>query len=441
MKPLTVFFGSNSSGKSSINQLLMLLKQTVESPDRKRVIHFGDRNSIVDVGTYEDMIFNHDPDLPLEISLGWTLDQSLEISDPRSDLKKSGDAIDFKAIFGQDSLNGGRVIVDSFLYRLNCNSATDLTIGMSRDSKGKYKLEAEGYNLIRSQGRVWQLPDPVRFYGFPDEAVAYYENTGFVSDFALAIEKLLGSISYLGPLRDRPQRTYVWSGEIPDHVGWSGDRAIEAMLASSERKISKGYKSRYRPFQSVIASWLRQMNLINHFEVKPIAVNRKDYEVKVQVSPRSPLVALPDVGFGISQILPVIVQCFYAKPESIIILEQPEIHLHPSVQAKLADLFVETISAREDGENRAIQLLIESHSEHFLRRLQRLIAEAKISPDNVAIYFCDQGPNGSTIKSLQIDMFGRISNWPLNFFGNMLDDVRAQTKSGFVRQNGAKWES
>ena len=130
----------------------------------------------------------------------------------------------------------------------------------------------------------------------------------------------------------------------------------------------------------------------------------------VRVREGSSEVNLTDVGFGLSQLFPVIVECFYVPRNSTIIFEQPEIHLHPSVQAGLADLFIETIQAREEGEDRNIQLLVESHSEHFLRRLQRRIAEEQLSQDDVAIYFCEPGPQGSSIRELDVDLFGNISN-------------------------------
>jgi predicted ATPase len=140
------------------------------------------------------------------------------------------------------------------------------------------------------------------------------------------------------------------------------------------------------------------------------------------------------VGFGISQLLPVIVQCFYARPGSILILEQPEIHLHPRVQASLADLFVEAIHAREDGRDRRLQLLVESHSEHFLRRLQRRIAEEKLSPEEVAIYFCEPGSNGSTLRELDVDPYGNIRNWPDHFFGDEIGDLAAMAEASIERQ-------
>ena len=61
MAPITLFFGSNSSGKSSIGQFLMMLKQTVESPDRKAVFYSGGKNSAVQLGSYQEMVFHHDP--------------------------------------------------------------------------------------------------------------------------------------------------------------------------------------------------------------------------------------------------------------------------------------------------------------------------------------------------------------------------------------------
>lgn len=123
------------------------------------------------------------------------------------------------------------------------------------------------------------------------------------------------------------------------------------------------------------------MGLIEEFEVKPISEQRQDYEVKLRTKGSEDWVDLPDVGFGISQVLPVLVQCFYAPAGSIILMEQPEIHLHPSAQSALADVMIDVINSRENGADRNIQIIIETHSEHFLRRLQRRIAEDFISQE------------------------------------------------------------
>lgn len=143
---------------------------------------------------------------------------------------------------------------------------------------------------------------------------------------------------------------------------------------------------------------------------------------------------ITDVGFGISQVLPVLVQCFYVPHNSTILFEQPEIHLHPSVQSHLADLFIEAIHAREEGKPRNTQLIVESHSEHLIRRLQRRIAEEQLSPKDVAIYFVSQAGGASKIEELKIDAYGNISNWPENFFGDEFEDVAAMALKAAERK-------
>ena len=178
------------------------------------------------------------------------------------------------------------------------------------------------------------------------------------------------------------------------------------------------------------------MQIIQSFKVKQITTDKYEYEVLVKTMGLNEEVNITDVGFGVSQVLPVLVQCFYAPPDSTIIIEQPEIHLHPSVQATLADLFIEALQARINGKVQNTQLLIESHSEHFLRRLQRRIAEKVISPENIAIYFCESSPNGSLIKPLEVDMFGYIKNWPKDFFGDEMGDIVAQTEAALQSRDG-----
>lgn len=172
--------------------------------------------------------------------------------------------------------------------------------------------------------------------------------------------------------------------------------------------------------------------------MKQISEHRKEYEVKVK-TPGSPLlVDLPDVGFGVSQVLPVVVQCFYAPANSILFIEQPELHLHPKAQSNLADLFIDVISSQEDARPRNIQLVIETHSEHFLHRLQRRIAENSqqhpIKSEQVAAYFAHTVGSDSTLEPLQIDVFGNITNYPENFFGDTMGDLMAMTRAAAEQQ-------
>jgi predicted ATPase len=243
------------------------------------------------------------------------------------------------------------------------------------------------------------------------------------------MERMLRSIYYVGPLREYPRRLYLWSGEVPDHVGVKGDRAIESILAAGDRAFNFKPKQRTKSLAEVVADRLKTMGLIDSFEVKRLGKNRKEYEVLVRTSSSLPQVKLTDVGFGVSQVLPVIVESFYAPRRSIVIFEQPEIHLHPKVQAELADLFIDAIRAREGGEPRECQFIIESHSEHFLRRLQRRIAEEELSPDEAALYFVHAGKDGAHVDELKVDLFGNILNWPENFFGDEMADLVARTEA------------
>jgi predicted ATPase len=119
-------------------------------------------------------------------------------------------------------------------------------------------------------------------------------------------------------------------------------------------------------------------------------------------------------------------------------MEQPEIHLHPQVQAELADVFIDAIHARENGTPRNVQLVVESHSEHFLNRLLRRIAEEKVEPDEVAIYFTKTRDTGAQLDPLRVNAYGDIENWPENFFGNEMADLTARTVAAARRRNAAK---
>jgi AAA15 family ATPase/GTPase len=417
--PLTGFFGSNSSGKTSILQVLLLLKQTVESSDRKRALSTGDDRTSIDLGTFYDLVFNHKEDLPIEFGLSWKFLKEYQVMNPKS--------ID-QVLFAINNLTfqtvikeiGGRPATESFYYSFDTKK-----FGMSRSNKSdEYSLIHDNYNSKRIPGRVWPLPPPIKCYGFPDEAIGYFQNNAFLPDFVLAFEKLFREIFYLGPLREYPRRSYTWAGDDPGGVGVRGKDSIPALLAKRQNIVFSFGKGRKLPtMEERVGYWLREMGLISDFILQPIAKNRKEYELKVRTTQNSPYVSIADVGFGISQILPILVLCYYVPENSVIILEQPEIHLHPSVQAILADLFIEVVTKGN------VQIILESHSEHLLRRLQRRIAEDVIKADQAALYFCKMQDSQSKIDKLDIDLFGNITNWPAKFFGDEIGDLNAMIQA------------
>jgi hypothetical protein len=280
-----------------------------------------------------------------------------------------------------------------------------------------------------SDGRKWPLEEPEKFYRLSDMSMARYKNAGFLADFALATEAMLEGISYLGPLRMHPQRLYQWSGDSPASVGSLGENTIAAILAAERegRRLNRGPKRPTHSFAEFMASWLKEMGIIHDFSVKAVAEGRKEYEVLVKTHAKAAEVKITDVGFGVSQVLPALVQAFYCEPHSTVWMEQPEIHLHPQVQAELADVFISAIQARENGKPRDVQLIIESHSEHFLNRPQRRVAENKVGHADVAIYFCRRAGAETDLEPLRINMFGEIENWPDNFFGDEMADIAGRT--------------
>jgi predicted ATPase len=208
-------------------------------------------------------------------------------------------------------------------------------------------------------------------------------------------------------------------------MGRRGERVVDAMLAARERKtyISFGRGRKRQTLEQRIAHWLKELGLIHDFSVEAIAENSSIYQVRVQKSPSSAKVLITDVGFGVSQILPVLVLCYYVPEGSIVLLEQPEIHLHPSVQSGLADVFIDAVT------NRNIQIILESHSEHLLRRLQRRIAEKSLEPKDTALYFCEIDKRGSSVTTLDVDLFGTIRNWPEDFFGDEFGEIAAISRA------------
>lgn len=426
--PITGLFGTNSSGKTSILQLLLMLRQTTESTDRSLTLDLGGERSLVQLGSFRDVVFGHDVDRGLAFGLDWTLLKELELVDPEH--PKEG-LFRGKSISLTSRLVGrrdGLPRVESFKYEF-CGES--FTMKQQGDSNSKYKLQSNGaFKLKRTQGRAWELPPPIKCYGFPDQVFSYFQNAGFLADLQLAFEEFFKRHFYLGPLREFPKRVYTWSGSEPDDMGHRGERAIDALLAAQGRGkyISPGKRKRKRTLDEQIARWLKELGLIDSFSVRRIAKDSNLYEVKVKKGPSSSEVLITDVGFGVSQVLPVLVLCYYVPEGSVVVLEQPEIHLHPLVQSGLADVFIDAIKTR------GIQIVLESHSEHLLRRLQRRVAEGDLERTQLALYFCDVDRGYSRLSELELDIFGNITNWPKDFFGDEFGEMKAMTEAAMRRK-------
>lgn len=435
LAPLTVIFGANSAGKSSIGHLLLALKQTALATDRKRALHLGDPNTLIDLGTLSDCLFRHDSSATLEFDIAWSLPKALQIRDLHErNIVFLGDSLRLRSSLKADKKD--QPTISGFEYNLREDGRTSLDIRHELSNAGKWTLNSTSYKFVRAVGKPWNLTEPEKFYRASETSISRYQNAAFLTDFALATERMLTGISYLGPLREHPKRIYQWSGDTPEDVGQTGQLAVAALLAAEQagRRLNRGKKQTTDGFVRFIAKWLKDIHVIHDFNVRPVAKGRKEFEVLLKIQEWSPEVKITDVGFGVSQVLPALVQAFYCAPHATVWMEQPEIHLHPQVQSDLADVFISAVKACEKGVEKRSQLIVESHSEHLLTRLQRRVAEGVIKPDEIAVYFCRNTKDGAVLDPLELNLLGEIENWPTNFFGDQMTDMTERVKAAMARK-------
>lgn len=419
---ITGVFGTNSSGKTSLIQFLLLLKQTKNATDR--AVSLALNGELVRLGTIGDAIHQHNESATIKWSLTFEPDQQIELRDPSTaptspPFAHSG----FMTVGSEIIVRGEAPVASSLSY-----TVADQTFSLKRKSGSGTKFDLSptsaqpsptGFSFVRNQGRAWELPGPVKGYAFPDQSRTYFQNSGFLADLQAVYERQLDTLFYLGPLRSDPQRDYLWARSRPTDVGLRGEKAIEAILAATEANDRQNLapKTKLMPFQAMVAYWLKHMGLIEQFRVEEIAKGSNRWQAKVVTRPGAAEVLLPDVGFGVSQVLPVVTLLLYVPEGSTVILEQPEIHLHPLAQAGLADVIIFA------AQRRRVQVVLESHSEHLLLRLQRRIAEKTVASTEVALYFCDAQGGNARLSPLVVDLLGRIENWPDCFMGDAFGET------------------
>jgi hypothetical protein len=131
-----------------------------------------------------------------------------------------------------------------------------------------FQLEArtpDDFRFVRTLGRKWDLPGPTKSYAFPDQVRTYFQNSQFLSEFETAYVNQMDAILHLGPLRDYPKRQYIWAGSSPVDVGRRGERTVDTILAATARGEQRNLraKARLRPFQEMVAWWLKELGLIS----------------------------------------------------------------------------------------------------------------------------------------------------------------------------------
>ncbi len=404
ISPVTLLLGTNSSGKSSILQSLLLLKQTVRSTDRMIHLNMGgdDSHDIFNFGTFKDIHYKYASERQFELYFDFSAN-TREIHD-----------VKFHSIYRQDSKGG--VVQDEL--ELRTGSEKFRFIRRERDA---YSFLLNDATQPIDKGRYWA---PERSTGFSAEALSHAgEYSSKLQDISLVIQKEMAALVYLGPLRRKPERDYQWNKTTPGEMGFDGQKAVDILLAST---FAKNNGNSIDILESV-SKWLKLMGVAERIRLKQVGRSTR-YEVVIIQDELE--INLRDVGIGVSQVLPVLILAYFVPEGSTILLEEPEIHLHPLAQSVLAELFVEV------SQQRNIQFLVETHSEHLFRRMQTLIARQSLSLDRCSLFFVERNMKNATLRKLDVDEYGRLTNWPESFFGDALGETREQARLMFSRKQG-----
>lgn len=416
--PLTILIGANNSGKSTILQAMLMLKQTLEDASPSTALVTSGRQ--VDLSGFHDILHGKRTtgEQSFEVSLsivdeaGWTRSQAIapsgrQVRVPQSDR--------FNAVFSFQPRVGEIRVRRSTLW--------------------------SGDNVmmdVRDGGRSWssqvlpkQLPSGVKpgfryflpILGFENVRLPYPEIEQFVTVGDIQSYywfRRFAGLSRIGPLRTR---TPWYSGvgtRSASEFGFGGDNLLAAL---GNREKVRGPN---RTLAELVDEWMSKGFKI----LEKVHLESLDRAGIVRMLQGDEFNGTKDInvaamGEGISQVLPIVARALAGDPWECLLIEQPEIHLHPSLQAELADLFIHTVQ----GARR--QVIVETHSEHLLLRLRRRIAESaradkpEIRPEDVAILYVEKDGSESRVRRLELNGKGHFADWPKGFFEEAYQEAMA----------------
>ena len=376
IKPVTVLVGKNSSGKSSICKLFPMLANSMMPYNIFPPLLF--ENNGVSLGTsFSDISHNGD-------SVG--LSFGLQFS--------SG--IDIKVNLVSEDLNQS-VMIER--YELNKNNENFILIFDRKNRKYTSNFQRESFEIID-------------FSGFYHEGL--FEKAG-VSDNDIDI-----NVDYIGPFRILPQRVYHSKGfEVTGRVGVLGENAYHELYTNLDLKeqVSKWYVDNFGVALSV--DWVEGL--------------KGALQVHTVNELNGNIVNIVDEGQGMNQALPIVVRCNMAEENSIVVVEQPELHLHPKAHASLGRLFAET------SKNNSQNYIVETHSENLLLGLRDAVVDSDIdfNPDDVVIYFVDEDDeDGSAyLRPITIQEDGMLSDWPTGVFNEAYELLSEIKRKAFSNKN------
>ena len=395
IRPLTILAGANSSGKSSIMQPLLMLKQTLEAP--------------------------YDPG-PLLIegpNVQFTLaNQFLSklISNKRTDrfqIRIDHREIDSSYLSTTTTFKKGQRGIQ-LVEMTRESKSVDLLLKLPKHMTLRPEMPLEQIESLPSRSGIFERLDVVgRWRCF----LRFESQDGHTSqNLTYNLESHIFNSIHLPGLRGNPERTYKLTSTGPQYPG-----TFEHYAASVIHEWQETGDERLK----TLVDALHTLGLTGQVGTEKIGDTRIELQVG-RLSNRDPgetdMVSIADVGFGVSQVLPVLVALIVAKPGQLVYLEQPELHLHPRAQVALAQVLADTAK-------RGVRVVAETHSSLLIRTVQTLIAERKLPPGLVRLHWFRRDDNGATeITTAELNEAGAYGDWPADF-----DDVNLKTQSHYIK--------
>lgn len=426
LAPLTLLVGENNSGKSAIMHALHLPVHTLQSDDPAVCLKLLSRD--YDYGSFKDVVFQHDETRPLTFTFGATVEMRVTRGGKR---RKRKEKVKLRLSYGY-LIKRKEIYLDQFV--IEDSDGERLNVRQSKYSDSKrvvmrgYKVESS--YLARLMGRKGFTFEP-RYDPFKTYTLLrrkYGEDTArklfgeVLLNFELAdsFSSSFRKVQLLGPFRDPAKRSYLYTGELAARVGPRGELALPNYSAL----LKRGKKEDVQKVQA-INNAMYQLGFIKKLDLR--RVEARYYEFWTQHKASSLLANLADTGFGASQVLPVIVSLYISPPGSMLLYEQPEIHLHPAAQAELGSVFARASSPQKT-------IVIETHSENLILRILTEVAKGKLKQRDVRIYYIQPERSGHQVVEIPLDQKGGFTReWPKGFFEeNYIESLRL-----FRAQQGA----
>jgi predicted ATPase len=246
-------------------------------------------------------------------------------------------------------------------------------------------------------------------------------------------------VKYLGPLRDDPKALYPLVANIdPRDVGLRGEHTAAVFHVHRDLIIdyipSENFanpriihtKAR-RSLKFAVFEWLKYLGVATAVDTRDLG--KLGHEMQVSLHDGDAPHDLTHVGVGVSQLLPIVISCLLAEPDTLLIFEQPELHLHPKVQTLLADFFIAMAVLGK-------QCVLETHSEYLISRLRfrSAAAEGKQLVETMQIYFVEKTGNQAEFRKVDINEYGAILDWPKGFFDQSQHEAQQTLKAAFAKK-------